>query len=536
MVRGDPVRFGQVVTNLVSNAVKFTAEGEVVVRASGTSTDTVRVEVRDTGIGIPAEKRGRLFTVFSQADSSTTREYGGTGLGLAISHRIVTAMGGEIGVDSEPGVGSTFWFTAPFARATAQEPPSEAVLQQAVAGLRVLVVDDNATNRFILCEQLEAWDVGVTAVDSAYDALVELDDAMRLAAPYDVALLDYMMPGADGEQLARLIRSEERYRRLRLALLSSSLEVGLGWLAAAGIDTFLSKPVLPSRLLDLLATLGGRLSQQQAALPVVPRPLVGAARGRLLVVEDNPVNQMVAEGVLRGLGYDLLMAENGALGVAALADDPDGFDAILMDCQMPVMDGFDATRAIRAMRGDGARIPIIAMTAAATAEERERCQEAGMDDFLSKPVVPDLLARTLDRWVPAVEESNRPRDPGRGRLQELLDEGIELELVLRMVAWFGDSATAEVAALVDAARGGDAAETARRAHGLRGSSGNLGLTALAERCAGLEQRGRQGVLPTEEGLADLGSEVAAAIVSLAETGERLRHADTTSAPEDPRNP
>ncbi|MFC4786305.1 response regulator [Nocardioides sp. MAHUQ-72] len=399
MVRGDPVRFGQVVTNLVSNAVKFTAAGEVVVRA-GAGPEGVRVEVRDTGIGIGPAAQRQLFTAFSQADSSTTREYGGTGLGLAISKRIVEATGGEIGVVSEPGVGSTFWFTTPFASAEAAPLPGESTLQDAVAGLHVLVVDDNETNRFILREQLEAWRVRVTVVESAYDALVELDASVRHDQRYDVLLLDYMMPGADGEQLARIIRAEERHRDTRLALLSSAFEPGAEWLADAGLDAFLAKPVLPSRLLDTLATLGGRGEERLAApAPVSVGP--GASRGRVLVVEDNEVNQLVAEGVLRGLGYDVVIADNGAAGVAALADEPDGFDTILMDCQMPVMDGFDATRAVRAMRGDGRRIPIIAMTAAATAEERERCRDAGMDDFLTKPVVPALLESTLARWVAA---------------------------------------------------------------------------------------------------------------------------------------
>ncbi|MBB6629623.1 response regulator [Nocardioides sp. KIGAM211] len=397
MVRGDPVRFGQVITNLVSNAVKFTKAGEVVVRAS-LDPAGVRVEVRDTGIGIPPDVQRQLFTAFSQADSSTTREYGGTGLGLAISKRIVEATGGAIGVDSEPGTGSTFWFTTPFAPSVAQALPTEATLQDAVSGLHVLVVDDNATNRFILQEQLEAWRVRVTAVESAYDALVELDASVRHGEQYDVVLLDYMMPGADGEQLARIIRAEERHRDTRLALLSSAIEPGAEWLADAGLDAFLSKPVLPSRLLDALATLGGRRAEHLVAPAPVSAP-AGDLRGRVLVVEDNEVNQLVAEGVLRRLGYDVVLADNGAAGVAALADDPDGYDAILMDCQMPVMDGFDATRAVRAMR-NGDHIPIIAMTAAATAEERARCQEAGMDDFLTKPVVPALLESTLARWVP----------------------------------------------------------------------------------------------------------------------------------------
>ncbi|MBA8802922.1 hypothetical protein FB382_001213 [Nocardioides ginsengisegetis] len=519
MVRGDPVRFGQVITNLVANAVKFTHAGEVVVRARGDGDgSTVRVEVSDTGIGIEPEVQRRLFTAFSQADSSTTRRYGGTGLGLAISQRIVAAMAGEIGVESAAGAGSTFWFTAAFGPATLQQPPTEQALREAVAGLRVLVVDDNATNRFILCEQLEAWQVEVTAVESSYEALVELDASARGAAPYDVALLDYMMPGADGEQLARIIRSEERHRGLRLALLSSSLEPGPEWLASAGIDSFLGKPVLPSRLLDLLATLGGRLDPGQAVTPVVTRPVSGAARGRLLVVEDNPVNQMVAEGVLGALGYDVVLADNGAAGVSALADDPDGFDAILMDCQMPVMDGFDATRAVRAMSGDGARIPIIAMTAAATGEERERCLDAGMDDFLTKPVVPDVIEATLARWV-------HPTDVRRGstaarRLHELVErDGIDASLVRRMVDRFGDSATQAARALAAAVRAGDAEEVVRVAHGLRGSAANLGLLDLAERCATLEEHARGGSVPAAAQAAEVSDAV---VVGIAELTEAVR--------------
>jgi signal transduction histidine kinase/DNA-binding response OmpR family regulator/HPt (histidine-containing phosphotransfer) domain-containing protein len=529
MVRGDPVRFGQVITNLVSNAVKFTESGEVVVRASG-DDGTVRVEVTDTGIGIGADVQGRLFTAFSQADSSTTRTYGGTGLGLAISKRIVDAMGGLIGVESEVAAGSTFWFSVPFAPATSQSPPSEATLRDAVAGLRVLVVDDNSTNRFILCEQLAAWEVKVTAVESAYEALVELDASVRHDERYDIALLDYMMPGVDGEQLARVIRAEERHRDTRLALLSSAIEPTTGWLTDAGIDSFLGKPVLPSRLLDVLAVLGGRLPASQVTAPEVSGPAVGVVRARLLVVEDNPVNQMVAEGVLRRLGYDLVMADNGAAGVAALADDPDGFDAILMDCQMPVMDGFDATRAIRATRGDGARIPIIAMTAAATAEERERCQEAGMDDFLSKPVVPDLLESTLARWVPAA------RDTAGDRLRELVEEGIAPALVLAIVDRFASSATQGADALAVAARAGDAAETARLAHALRGSAANVGLSALAELCAGLEEAGRGGEVPDQEALAALDAEVSAAVARLGQAGDALRHADPTSGAGISHNP
>ncbi|MDP2774805.1 MAG: response regulator [Nocardioides sp.] len=510
-VRGDPVRFGQVITNLASNAVKFTSQGEVAIRATGdvvAGGTRVRVEVRDTGVGIDAEAAGRLFEPFTQADSSTTRQYGGTGLGLAISRRIVTAMGGEIGVTSEPGVGSTFWFTVDFDAPHGDDPLRDVEREQAVDGLRVLVVDDNDTNRFILVEQLTAWGVPVAAVESAYDAMVELDASARSGTPYDVVLLDYMMPGTDGEQLARALRAEARHDGTRLVLLSSALEPSPEWLAEAGIDTFLSKPVLPSRLLDVLATLGGRLDHLSTAAhtggseaPSDASP--GQRRGRVLVVEDNAVNQMVAEGVLRGLGYEVHMADNGAAGVSAVADDYRGFDAILMDCQMPVMDGYDATRAIRAMQRGGTRTPIIAMTAAAVAEERDRCLAAGMDDFLAKPVDVSALGATLDRWVPKraqpaatpapappAPEEHEP--PAFVRLRELIErDGIDPSLVARIIERFESGALTVLSALEQSVSAADAGDVAAQAHSLKGSAANLGLAGLAAVCERIESEARR---------------------------------------------
>jgi CheY-like chemotaxis protein len=437
--------------------------------------------VSDAGIGIAAEVQPQLFTAFSQADSSTTRRYGGTGLGLAISERIVAAMGGEIGVESVPGEGSTFWFTAPFLPAAGVGAPE--LREGAVAGLRVLVVDDNATNRFILAEQLRAWDVDVTVAASAQEALGELDGSLRRADGYDVVLLDYMMPGTDGEQLARSIRSDQRLGDLRLALLSSALEPTADWLRSAGIDTFVSKPILASRLLDELAVLGGRFDPTSPARPELPEPPSDGVRGRVLVVEDNAVNQLVATGMLHHLGCAVVIAHDGAEAVAAIADAPEGFDAVLMDCQMPVMDGFDATRAIRAMGGSLERLPIIAMTASATSDERDRCRQAGMDDFLPKPVDAGLLASTLERWLPGVPapalvgESSAADD----RLRELMDEGFDAELVLRIVDRFGSSAHQTLVELVAAAAAQDAPAVADRAHRLRGSADNVGLRSLGAR-------------------------------------------------------
>jgi PAS domain S-box-containing protein len=523
LVRGDPVRFGQVITNLVANAVKFTDAGEVVVRASGTGSSAVRVEVSDTGIGIATEVQAHLFTAFSQADSSTTRRYGGTGLGLAISERIVAAMGGEIGVESVPGEGSTFWFTAPFLPAAGVVAPE--LREGAVAGLRVLVVDDNATNRFILAEQLRAWDVDVTVAASAQEAIGELDGSLRRADGYDVVLLDYMMPGTDGEQLARSIRSDERLRDLRLALLSSALAPTADWLESAGIDTFVSKPILASRLLDELAVLGGRFDPSLPARPELPAPPTDGVRGRVLVVEDNAVNQLVATGMLHHLGCAVMIAHDGAEAVAAIADAPEGFDAVLMDCQMPVMDGFDATRAIRAMGGSLERLPIIAMTASATSEERDRCRQAGMDDFLPKPVDAGLLASTLERWLPGVPVPTLVGEVSAAddRLRELMDEGFDAELVLRIVDRFGSGAHQTLVELVAAAAAEDAPAVADRAHRLRGSADNVGLRSLGARCLEIELRAHQdAAVPSGRELDELRVAVSGAVAELVEASAWLR--------------
>ncbi len=513
LVNGDPVRFGQVVTNLVSNAIKFTAEGEVSVRATAHGASGLHVEVRDTGVGISDEVRPRLFESFSQADSSTTRQYGGTGLGLAISRRIVTAMGGEIDVDSVLGHGSRFWFTATVGPPRGDGVETDERRTEAIAGMRVLVVDDNETNRFILREQLSAWDVEATVTSSVYEALVEIDSSVQRGAPYEVVLLDHMMPGVDGEQLARIVRAEPRHDVTRLALLSSGLEPTAEWLSEVGIDQFLSKPVLPSRLLEVLAS-----GRPGAALPVAREGAAVEARSgrRLLVVEDNPVNQLVAEGLLRGLGYDVVLAGNGALGVAALADDPAGFDAILMDCQMPVMDGYDASRAIRAMQVGQPRIPIIAMTAAAVADERDRCLEAGMDDFLTKPVDTAVLAETLARWLPETgadasgdDRAEVTRVPAtvQGRLTQLAEEGIVADLLRAMVGRFLSGSEVAVQTLTDAARAGRPGEVVDEAHALRGSAGNLGLSAVAEACEAIEQAARRGDVPDQVTLVRLTTHV-----------------------------
>jgi two-component system sensor histidine kinase/response regulator len=399
-LRGDPARIRQVLFNLAGNAVKFTAEGEVVVRVWLAERETdrlvVRFEVSDTGIGVADEDATRIFETFSQADSSTTRRYGGTGLGLAISRQLVAAMGGEIGVESESGAGSTFWFTVPLTHAhdphVVTPPRSAATL----AGLRVLVVDDNATNRTILHDQLAHWGMAVDVVDGALAGLGRLGASAAEGAPYDLAVLDLCMPDLDGLELARRISATPSIAGTRLVLMTSGPEISRAEAASADIATALTKPVLMSRL---RSTLEQVVAAAPARTPKAEPTTAGSTGQRVLVVDDNEVNQVVAAGILRHLGYDVEIAEDGTKGVAAAI--ASRFHAILMDVQMPELDGYAATAEIRRLEGVTRHTPIIAMTATASAEERARCLAAGMDDYLTKPMRRVDVATVLSTWVPS---------------------------------------------------------------------------------------------------------------------------------------
>ncbi len=397
-LRGDPSRLRQVLLNLAGNAVKFTARGEVLVRAGlETSTEAglvVRFEVTDTGIGIAEEDRERLFEAFSQGDSSTTRRYGGTGLGLAISEHLVTAMGGQIGVDSRPGLGSTFWFTVPLELAqegTASAPRGSDDL----AGLRVLVVDDNQTNRTILHDQLSAWGLEVELADSGTRALAMLAAAHRVGRGFDLAVLDLCMPEMDGLELAHRISGDPELDGIGMALLTSGGDVTQAEARAVGIAASMTKPVQLSRLhATLLDIVGARRVPIVLQVPETP-----VGRGRILVVEDGEINQLVAVGILEHLGYSADVANDGLAALAVMGRTR--YDAVLMDVQMPGMDGFQATGEVRRLEGNVHHTPIIAMTASATAEDRDRCLAAGMDDYISKPVNPTALETVLGRWVNA---------------------------------------------------------------------------------------------------------------------------------------
>ncbi len=529
-LRGDPGRIRQVLTNLVGNAIKFTEQGEVVVRASlveeHPGSAKVRFEVADTGIGLTAQQRGRLFGAFTQADASTTRRYGGTGLGLAISKRLVGLMGGEIGVESEPWLrpGSRFFFALPLEKqfeGSVPALPPRADLRD----LRLLIVDDNATNRKILGHQVASWGMESGEADGGARALEALRAAADDGRPYDVAVLDMMMPGMDGMELARRIKSDPALPSPRLVLLTSLGQRGDGVdVRESGIEAYLTKPVRQSDLYDALATVvgGSEATPEEKGPGLVTRSALRetsrASKARLLVAEDNPVNQKVAVKMLERLGYRADVAANGLEAVEALGRIP--YAAVLMDVQMPEMDGYEATAEVRRREADtGRHIPIIAMTANVMAGDREEALEVGMDDYVPKPVKPQELREVLERWVPEEPSdtlgsaAGGPAAPENGvaggvapldrtvlaNLAELEEEDGE-DLLGELVSLFEQDARVRLSELHRAVDDGDARAVEVLSHALKGSSGNLGATPMARLCSELERAGSSGDLAQAHGL------------------------------------
>jgi two-component system sensor histidine kinase/response regulator len=517
MLQGDATRLRQILVNLVGNAIKFTEKGEVVIRLRLLEQDapTVRlwIAVSDTGIGIAPNVQAQLFSAFTQADRSTTRHYGGSGLGLAISKRLVQLMGGDMGVESTPGVGSTFWCTFELARSLASPPPAwqtHADLQN----VRVLVVDDNATHREILHHQLGGWGMCATSVASGAEALAMLRQATPAGAAYELAILDEQMPGLDGIELARQIRADRALSTLRLLLLTSSNAMDNSAWAMVRIDRYLPKPTRQAELHDALYRL---VQPTTLAADIVSHCSLQLGKQlrfdvRVLVAEDNPVNQAVAQGLLEPLGCRVALAANGREALVALAREP--FDLVLMDCQMPTMDGFAATAAWRRQESaaGGRRLPIIALTANVVKGVQEQCRAAGMDDYLSKPFEQVQLAAILERWLPTVEEftptappvatppaipENTPPVPADSLLDEralaqirALQRPGQPSMLGKIIGIYLDSSPVLLQRLRDAVATGDGEALRQAAHSFKSGCANLGATQLAARCSELEQQGR----------------------------------------------
>ncbi|MBX3329627.1 MAG: response regulator [Nitrospira sp.] len=428
-VRGDPGRVRQILTNLVANAIKFTETGEIVVnvsvedstRDSGLQHTSIRFDVVDTGIGMAPEQCARIFERFTQADSSTSRRYGGTGLGLAICKMLTQLMHGQIGVESVPGQGSTFWFIVPLQRQTGVQQ-TQVVPSGSLQGHRVLIVDDHAVNRRILEHQLDTHGILRESANDGMQALTKMKRFAEQGSPFDLAILDLHMPGMDGLELARRIKADSALSRVRLVLLTSLGRRGDVKIAQEiGILAYLTKPIRQSQLIECLTLVMATTERtavqadNQPSLMITRHSLSEAQAQRtprVLVVEDNPVNQKVAAKMLEKLGCRVDVAANGREAVEGLARIQ--YSLVFMDCQMPEMDGFEATRLIRQQERAWGHIPIIAMTANAMAEDRTRCLAIGMDDFLSKPVQSQDLAELLRRWLPPQEGAvNRAAIPSR---------------------------------------------------------------------------------------------------------------------------
>lgn len=524
-LRGDPGRLRQVLTNFVGNAIKFTESGEITLQAflegDSPSGVTIRFEVTDSGIGISEDVQEHLFQPFSQADSSTTRKYGGTGLGLAISKQLIELMGGKVGLRSRLGHGTTFWCTATFQK---QADCSPAIVPSVeLAGRRILIVDDNESNRTILHHLVSGWGMQDDQARNAEEAMQMLNRAATAGAPYEVAVLDMLMPGKDGLQLAQEIKSHPQGAAVRLIVLTSLFQPGHAERARrTGIIAYLTKPVRHDQLQGCLRVVFGL---QQAvvvppagtdtALPAMP-PLITRhtlaeqrTRPRVLVAEDNLVNQKLAVRILERLGYQPDVVSNGDEALAAF--ERELYAAIVMDCQMPVMDGYEATRHIREreQRPDAPRdrphIPIIALTANAMQGDRERCKAAGMDDYLSKPVKTDDLGKILQRWIPVTPqgETSTPAPPREMSKIDasvfdasamLANIGGDVELFDQLIRLFLDRHRTMIHDIEVAIGQADPVALERAAHSMKGTAGNLCAPDVVLLASQLEATGRLGKL------------------------------------------
>ncbi len=518
--RGDPGRIRQVLLNLIGNGVKFTDRGGVSVvvsAAEGTRPDSgialVRFSITDTGVGITEQTRAQLFQKFSQADNSVTRRYGGTGLGLAISRQLVELMGGTIGVESRPRLGSRFWFELPLPNVADLSDRREKLQQ--LRGVRALVIDDIDMNREILSKQLKNVGVDVSSCDDGFAALAEVERAGRSGRGYDLLLIDQMMPGMSGEALARRLRGLPQAAGVRLVLVSSAGAHGMGKAAEGLFDIVLDKPVRQRDLHDRLASLFGKARQRESiVVPPAPAGPLATAALRILLAEDNKVNQKFAIALLKRDGHHVEIAENGVQAVAAVRDGQ--YDVVLMDVQMPELDGVKATQLIRALPSPARDVTIIALTAHALAGVAQRYREAGMDDYVSKPIDPatlrDKLAEVSAKRsavsARALADAELSRDFSAAGIDltclETLESVMDLADVCDFLAIYRDEADLRVGRMSAAFSTGDLAALGEDAHAMVGMAGNVGATEVSEIARMIDAACRAGDREAvRSGLADL---------------------------------
>jgi len=507
-VKGDPLRLGQVLTNLVGNAIKFTEQGSVVIRVAGLEETaqnvTLRFEVSDTGAGISAAAQSHIFEEFAQADGSTTRKHGGSGLGLAISRQLVEMMGGNIYVESVLGAGSTFWFTSRFEKQETQD--SRAAPMGMLTGVRALIVESSAINGGILHSQMSNWGMTNRVAATPAQAIDLLSQAAARNAPFDIAIIDLGLPGMDALELARAIRARADIATLRLVMLTHR-QADMQNAREAGIDACLAKPVRQTVLYECLVNVMACQPQEAVAAREVSEPVNAApagSRGNILLVEDNLINQQVALGILQIQGYSVTVVNNGREALDAYAQG--AFDLILMDCHMPEMDGFEATREIRGRERSsiGKRVPIIALTANAMAQDREECLSTGMDDHLSKPFSMQTMQDMLDRWMPqaaatksAAAAELAAQGPAKAaaaldrRVLDQLSTLLKPERLARAINFYLVESPKLIQKLKQAASANDAPEIVRSAHSLKSSSANLGASVLSRYCEDIEASARR---------------------------------------------
>ena len=491
LLKGDPTRLRQILTNLANNAIKFTEEGEVVLRVAH-ANDRVEFMVTDTGIGMSEEQQEAVFKPFTQADSATTRKFGGTGLGLAICRLLVEEMGGKLSVASEPGRGSQFSFDLPLAALSSSQQRN--VISKVLANKRILVVDDNATNLEVVKNILKNWNIKcIGLAESGKSALQMLESAVEAEEPYDVVITDMHMPEMDGLELARIIRDDHRMQSMRLVMLSSvdckdPVEI---------LDAWLTKPTRQSELYNCLMRIFGVTREEVVSDDEAESWWFGGRK--LLLVEDNEVNQDIAREILIDVGFSVDVRDNGEQALHAVQEK--NYDAVLMDIQMPVMDGMEATKQIRLLAGDYAELPIIAMTAHALAGDSDKSLAAGMNGHVTKPINPDEVFKELSRWVEVGEKGDVEKTDNE-KPQSNIDAiselpGIDLEAGLnrmrgnwpaykRILLAFRQKQSDTADVIEQYVKHDILDEAARLAHTLKGSAGNLGADALFQQAAAVE--------------------------------------------------